>query len=137
MFGQHYSVLYPIIIQIEKLEQTVQQLQLNLASAHQRHKSEACRLEEQATSLQRQLEQTQTNLHESQCQVNDRDEQIKRGEAEIASCREDIRSKVDQVSSSTRQSQLGQMKSRKKNKSVLCASDPPEAGFYLTVKHVR
>ena len=83
--------------QINRLEQNIQQLQLNLTSAHQRHKSECTRYDEQVATLQQELADARNRGQVLEQEVDRKEEQIKRNEAEIASCRDDIRSKVDEV----------------------------------------
>ena len=84
-------------VQVTRLEQTIQQLQLTLSSAHQRHKSEGERLEGAITSLEKELADTQLQCSAYEEEVNRKEEQIKRNEAEILSCRDDIKNKVDEV----------------------------------------
>lgn len=84
-------------LQITRLEQNIQQLQLSLASAHQRHKTDTERLEDTITSLQRQLSDAQSRVESLDHEVNRKEEQIKRNEGEILACRDDIKNKVDEV----------------------------------------
>ncbi|KAH9523134.1 hypothetical protein Btru_065905 [Bulinus truncatus] len=59
--------------EIEKLEGNFQQLQLNLASAHQRHKSEVCRFEHQVATLERQLNQTTAQLQHAEHDIGSKE----------------------------------------------------------------
>lgn len=86
------------VYQINRLEQNVQQLQLNLTSAHQRHKSECARYDDQVVALQQDLADARNRGQVLEQEVDRKEDQIKRNEAEIASCRDDIRSKVEEVS---------------------------------------
>lgn len=77
----------------------MQQLQLNLTSAHQRHKGECVRYEDQITALEQELAGTRSRCQLLEQEVDRKEDQIKRNEAEVASCRDDIRNKVEDVSS--------------------------------------
>ena len=82
---------------MDRLEQNVQQLQMNLSSAHQRHKADCSRYEEQVATLKHELADAQSRGQLLQQDVDRKDEQIKRNEAEISSCRDNIHAKADEV----------------------------------------
>ena len=89
--------MFVCVAQIGRLEQNIQQLQLNLTSAHQRHKAECARYDEQVAALQQELADVRNRGQVLEEEVDRKEDQIKRNEAEIASCRDDIRSKVEEV----------------------------------------
>lgn len=79
------------------MEQSIQQLQLNLAASHQRHKSDTNQLQDQLSSLEAELRQAQALVQALQTELMRREDQIKQNEAEISALRKDIASKVDEV----------------------------------------
>lgn len=86
------------IPQIDRLEQNCGQLQLNLSSAHQRHKQEVNQLEEHISKIDANLRQSQARGTALEQEIKRKEEHIRRNEAEIKSYRQDIASKADEVS---------------------------------------
>ena len=80
------------------MEQNLQQLQLNLASSHQRHKTEIQRLDEQVRSLETDLGDTRKHNSSMETEAGRKEEVIRRQELDIKSARDDINAKVDEVS---------------------------------------
>ena len=91
-------VTLPIILQIDRLEQSIQQLQLNLASSHQRHKNDTNRLQDQLSNVEVDLRQSQARGLAMEQELRHRDEQLKQNEGEIKMCRDDIVNKTSEVS---------------------------------------
>lgn len=86
------------LLQIDRLEQSIQQLQLNLASSHQRHKHDTNNMSEQLSTLESALHQTQARGQALEQELNRREDQLKQNEADIKSCRDDIVNKMEEVS---------------------------------------
>ena len=85
------------IFQIGRLEQNLQQLQLNLASSHQRHKTEMQRLDDQVRHLEHDLSDAHKHCNGLTQEVARKDDIIKRNEGDIKSAKDDISAKVDEV----------------------------------------
>ena len=95
MKKRKYSCIY--LFQIDRLEQSIQQLQLNLAASHQRHKSDTTRLQDQMGTLEAGLHQSQARGTALEQELTRREEQLKQNEADIRACRADIAQKTEEV----------------------------------------
>lgn len=84
-------------MQIDRLEQNCGQLQMNLASAQQRHKEDIRQLEDHITSLDNNLRQAQARCTALEQEIARKEDQIKRNEAEIKMLRDDGHSKAEEV----------------------------------------
>ena len=83
--------------QASRLEGTVQQLQMNLASSHQKHKTEISRLEESVRTLDRDAGELRRQLKSAEQDVTRKDDIIKKTDSDLQSCRKEVEAKVGEV----------------------------------------
>ncbi len=85
-------------MQCARLEGAIQQLQVNFASAHQKHKTEAIKMEDTSKTLEQDLHDSRKHLEIVKDDLSCRVDDIHRLEIELKSSREECEQKKDEVS---------------------------------------
>jgi len=70
---------------------------MNLASAHQRHRTEAVKYQEQLKNIQEDLATVKRQNKQLEQEVYKRDDQLSRSQTDLKMTREDLTSKTDEV----------------------------------------
>lgn len=82
------------------MEGTVQQLQMNLASSHQKHKTEMSRVEEQVRTFDQDCGDLRRQTKSMEQEVKRKDDIIKKADNDLQLCRKDVESRIEEVWSS-------------------------------------
>ena len=85
-------------LQCARLEGAIQQLQVNFASAHQKHKTETIKMEETSKTLEQDLHDSRKHLEIVKDDLSSRIDDIHRLEVELKSSREEGEQKREEVS---------------------------------------
>lgn len=83
--------------QCSRLEGAIQQMQVNFASTHQRHKTEMVRLEETNKNQEAELVDCRKHIELLKEEITDKNEQLNNAVKEIASHKEDLKAKAEEV----------------------------------------
>ncbi|XP_069477339.1 polyamine-modulated factor 1-binding protein 1-like isoform X2 [Ambystoma mexicanum] len=85
------------VLEIEKLEKTLQSLHLDIMASQQKHKVGHAQLEQQITQLERDLADARKLCSQKEQALQKRDDLLRKSEADLMQAREGIRAKVSEV----------------------------------------
>ncbi|XP_067888179.1 polyamine-modulated factor 1-binding protein 1-like isoform X2 [Heterodontus francisci] len=85
------------VLEVEKLEKTLQTLQLNVASSEHKHKLELVQLQQQITQLESDLTGSQKACTQKDQAIWKRDDLLWKSEADLLQSQENIKEKVTEV----------------------------------------
>uniref|UniRef100_UPI00398E61A2 polyamine-modulated factor 1-binding protein 1-like n=1 Tax=Pristiophorus japonicus TaxID=55135 RepID=UPI00398E61A2 len=85
------------VLEVEKLEKTLQTLQLNVAVSQHKHKLELVQLQQQITQLESDLTDSQKICNQKEQALWKRDDLLRNSEADLLQSQENIKEKVAEV----------------------------------------
>ena len=83
--------------QIGRLEANLQQLQLNLASSHQKHKTDVVKLQEQIKMFDGDLSEAKKLIKTLEHELASRDDALSRSQTDLRTTRDEISGKNEEV----------------------------------------
>ena len=91
------SVYLIYVFQVQKLEKNSQQLQMNLASSHQKHKTDLVKLEDQIRSRDSEIADSRRRVQDLEEQIIRKEDTIRKSESDLLVTRDDVKAKCDEV----------------------------------------
>ena len=82
---------------MSRLEANLQQLQLNLASSHQKHKTDVIKLQEQIKMFDSDLNEAKKLCKTLENELASRDDALTRSQTDLRSTRDDVANKNEDV----------------------------------------
>ncbi|XP_067833252.1 early endosome antigen 1-like [Heptranchias perlo] len=85
------------VLEVERLEKTLQTLQLNVAASQHKHKLELVQLQQQITQLESDLTDSQKAYNQTEKAIWKRDDLLRKSKADLLQAQENIKEKVTEV----------------------------------------
>ena len=86
-----------LFFKVARLDNALEKLQMNLASSHQKHKTEVLKLEEFIKGLEQDVNEARRHSKAQEQELLKRDDIIARKQAEIKATEEQVASRVEEV----------------------------------------